>query len=111
MPRVVLILGSPSHQAALGFGNFKDQFLRELHSEIISHDRQEKAGHIVVAPEGITVEDNDILEPEPIRKGGLQRTGAVCPFLVGFGYIIAHPPHQPATHVPCTRKVIRTSHS
>ena len=75
---VMLILGSPSWEAARGFGNFKDQFLQELHSEIMSHDKQEKAGHIVVAPEGMTVEDNDILEPEPIRKGGLQRSGAVC---------------------------------
>ncbi|KAF8320622.1 pre-mRNA splicing factor [Cantharellus anzutake] len=62
--------------AARGFGNFKEQFLLDLHSEITSHDRQEKAGHIVVPPEGMMVEDSDILEPEPIRKGGLQRSDA-----------------------------------
>lgn len=64
--------------AAKTFGKFQDQFLRELHSEILSHARQEESGHIVQPIEGMSVVDTDILEPEPVRKGGLVRPDSVC---------------------------------
>ncbi|KAG5651975.1 hypothetical protein H0H81_006749 [Sphagnurus paluster] len=59
--------------AARAFGKFKDSFLAELHSEILLHAKQEATG---VAPQpvpGITVHDSDVLEPEPVRAGGLMR--------------------------------------
>ncbi|TFK76614.1 P-loop containing nucleoside triphosphate hydrolase protein [Pluteus cervinus] len=62
--------------AAKTFGKFKDSFLAELHAEIISHASQEAAG---VAPQpllGITVQDSDVLQPEPVRQGGLVRKDA-----------------------------------
>lgn len=78
--------------------------MQELHSEIISHDKQERAGHIVVAPEGMTVEDNDILEPEPIRKGGLQRSGVVRSlFRVLFNWIVSHLRSTPTSAIHSVR--------
>ncbi|KAF9513871.1 hypothetical protein BS47DRAFT_1295708 [Hydnum rufescens UP504] len=59
--------------AALTFGKFQEKFLKELHFEILSHARQEDAGHLVQAPAGMTVVDSDILEPDPVRQGGLMR--------------------------------------
>ena len=63
--------------AAKSFGKFKDSFLAELHSEILSHAKQEATGSAVQIVAGITVHDSDILEPEPIRQGGLLRKDAV----------------------------------
>ena len=63
--------------AAQSFGKFKESFLSELYAEIVSHAKQEAPG----APEpvkGITVHDSDMLEPEPVRPGGLMRKDAVC---------------------------------
>ncbi len=68
--------------AAKTFGKFKDSFLAELHAEIISHASQEAAG---VAPQpllGITVQDSDVLQPEPVRQGGLVRKDAVGACLI-----------------------------
>ncbi|KAH9487185.1 Pre-mRNA-splicing factor ATP-dependent RNA helicase PRP16 [Psilocybe cubensis] len=59
--------------AAKTFGKFKDSFLSELHAEILSHAKQEATGVAPHPVEGITVIDSDVLEPEPIRPGGLQR--------------------------------------
>ncbi|KAJ3499894.1 hypothetical protein NLJ89_g10030 [Agrocybe chaxingu] len=58
--------------AARTFGKFKDSFLSELHAEIVSYERQEAAGVPHQPVEGITVHDSDVLEPAPIRPGGLQ---------------------------------------
>ncbi|PAV24377.1 pre-mrna splicing factor [Pyrrhoderma noxium] len=60
-------------QASKGFGKFKDSFLSEIHSEILSHAKQEASGHIPEPVKGITVIDSDVLEPDPIRQGGLVR--------------------------------------
>ncbi|KZV62620.1 P-loop containing nucleoside triphosphate hydrolase protein [Peniophora sp. CONT] len=61
--------------AAKSFGKFQESFLSELYAEIVSHAKQETPG----APEavkGITVHDSDMLEPEPVRPGGLMRKDA-----------------------------------
>lgn len=63
--------------ASKSFGKFKDSFLTELHSEILSHAKQEATGHIAKPVEGITITDSDVLEPEPVREGGLMRRDAV----------------------------------
>jgi pre-mRNA-splicing factor ATP-dependent RNA helicase DHX38/PRP16 len=63
--------------AALTFGKFQEKFLKELHFEILNHARQEDAGHLVQAPAGMTVVDSDILEPDPVRQGGLMRPESV----------------------------------
>ena len=63
--------------AAKSFGKFKDSFLAELHAEISSHIKQEETG---VAPEpvaGIIVHDSEVLEPDPVRAGGLMRKDVV----------------------------------
>lgn len=65
------------HVAAKGFGKFKDSFLAELHDEILSHAKQEANGHVPEPVNGITVIDSDVLEPDPVRQGGLVRKDAV----------------------------------
>ncbi|KAI0935709.1 hypothetical protein AcV5_004052 [Taiwanofungus camphoratus] len=62
--------------AAKAFGNFKDSFLAELHSEISSHAKQEAAGHTPAPVQGIVVHDSEVLEPDPVRQGGLMRKDA-----------------------------------
>ncbi|KAG7090672.1 Pre-mRNA-splicing factor ATP-dependent RNA helicase PRP16 [Marasmius oreades] len=60
-------------KAAASFGKLKDSFLEEIYSEIMSHVKQEETG---IAPQpvaGITVHDSDVLQPEPVRQGGLVR--------------------------------------
>jgi pre-mRNA-splicing factor ATP-dependent RNA helicase DHX38/PRP16 len=62
--------------AAKTFGKFQDSFLSELYAEIQFHVKQEAPG----APEpmqGITVHDADVLEPDPVRPGGLMRKDTV----------------------------------
>ncbi|KAF9448842.1 pre-mRNA splicing factor [Macrolepiota fuliginosa MF-IS2] len=59
--------------AAKSFGKFKDSFLSELHTEILSHDKQAANGTAAQPVQGITVVDSDVLEPPPVRQGGLQR--------------------------------------
>ncbi|KAI0044061.1 P-loop containing nucleoside triphosphate hydrolase protein [Auriscalpium vulgare] len=55
-------------------GKFKDSFLAELYAEIASHLRQEALGLAPPQPvQGISVHDSDVLEPEPVRQGGLMR--------------------------------------
>ncbi|TRM62959.1 hypothetical protein BD626DRAFT_403254 [Schizophyllum amplum] len=56
-----------------GLGKLKDSYLTELHAEILSHAKQEATGVAPQPVQGITVHDSDVLEPEPIRPGGLQR--------------------------------------
>lgn len=63
--------------AASAFGKFKTQFLSELHAEIISHAKNEQAGLPAQPVQGIIVHDSDVLEPDPVRQGGLMRTDAV----------------------------------
>ncbi|KIY51185.1 pre-mRNA splicing factor [Fistulina hepatica ATCC 64428] len=60
-------------KAARAFGKLTDPFLAELYSEILSHAKQQETGHAPQPVPGITVHDSDILEPEPVRPGGLQR--------------------------------------
>ncbi|THH17196.1 hypothetical protein EW146_g3579 [Bondarzewia mesenterica] len=65
-------------KAANSFGKFKDSFLAELYAEISSHVKQEATGHAPQPVQGITVHDSEVLdsevlEPEPIRQGGLMR--------------------------------------
>ncbi|KAH9917373.1 P-loop containing nucleoside triphosphate hydrolase protein [Epithele typhae] len=59
--------------AARTFGKFKDSFLAELHAEILSHEKQEATGKPAQPVQGIVVHDSDVLEPEPVRQGGLMR--------------------------------------
>ncbi|KAJ3788125.1 pre-mRNA splicing factor [Lentinula aff. detonsa] len=59
--------------AAKSFGKFQDSFLAEIHSDILSHAKQEETG---LAPEpvpGIIIHDSDVLQPETVRQGGLVR--------------------------------------
>ncbi|KAI4520084.1 hypothetical protein K525DRAFT_240665 [Schizophyllum commune Loenen D] len=56
-----------------GLGKLKDSYLSELHSEILTHAKQEETGVAPQPMEGITVHDSDVLQPEPMRPGGLQR--------------------------------------
>ncbi|KAG6816272.1 hypothetical protein H0H87_007353 [Tephrocybe sp. NHM501043] len=60
-------------KAARTFGKFKDSFLAEIHSEILVHAKQEATGIVPQPVQGITVHDSDVLEPEPVRPGGLMR--------------------------------------
>jgi pre-mRNA-splicing factor ATP-dependent RNA helicase DHX38/PRP16 len=57
--------------AARAFGKFQDSFLQELHAEVLLHVKQEATGVVPKPVEGITVHDSDVLEPEPVRPGGL----------------------------------------
>ncbi|KAF9040610.1 P-loop containing nucleoside triphosphate hydrolase protein [Panaeolus papilionaceus] len=61
--------------AAKTFGKFQDSFLSELYAEILSHSKQEATGRGPQPVQGITVVDSEILEPEPVRPGGLQVPG------------------------------------
>ncbi|KAL4254518.1 RNA helicase [Abortiporus biennis] len=65
--------------AARSFGKFQDSFLAEIHAEITTHNNQETAGHVPEAPQGIQgiiVHDSEVLEPDPVRAGGLVRQDA-----------------------------------
>jgi len=57
-------------------------FLVEIHGEILSHVNQEAMGNLLQPTHGITVQDTDVLQPEPIRQGGLVRKDAVRPVSV-----------------------------
>jgi pre-mRNA-splicing factor ATP-dependent RNA helicase DHX38/PRP16 len=63
--------------AAKTFGLTRDSFLNELHVEISSHSKQEAAGLVPQPVHGIAVHDSEVLEPEPVRQGGLMRKDAV----------------------------------
>ena len=52
-------------------------FLTELHDDIVTHLKQETTGVVPKPIAGIVVHDSDVLEPEPIRKGGLVRSDTV----------------------------------
>ncbi|PVF97099.1 putative PRP16-RNA-dependent ATPase [Serendipita vermifera] len=58
-------------QAASTFGKFQEKFLSELHDDILAHTRQNTENPNQIP--GFNVIDSDVLEPEPIRKGGLVR--------------------------------------
>ncbi|KAJ7773015.1 P-loop containing nucleoside triphosphate hydrolase protein [Mycena metata] len=60
-------------KAARAFGKFQENFLAELHADILQHAKQEATGIVPQPVEGITVHDSDVLEPEPARPGGLMR--------------------------------------
>ncbi|EJF55621.1 P-loop containing nucleoside triphosphate hydrolase protein [Dichomitus squalens LYAD-421 SS1] len=63
-------------EAAKSFGKFKPSFLAELHAEILSHEKQQATGQPQLPVQGIVVHDSDVLEPEPVRQGGLMRKDA-----------------------------------
>lgn len=63
--------------AAQTFGKFKDSFLKEVYDEVQSHAKQEASGLAPQPVEGITVHDSEVLEPEPVRAGGLMRKDTV----------------------------------
>ena len=71
--------------AAKSFGKFSDPFLIEIHGEILSHVNQEAMGHLLQPSHGIVVQDTDVLQPEPIRQGGLVRKDVVRPFRKHLG--------------------------
>ncbi|ETW78300.1 hypothetical protein HETIRDRAFT_479463 [Heterobasidion irregulare TC 32-1] len=56
-----------------GFLKGQDSFLAELYAEIAAHAAQEASGHVPQPVQGITVHDSEVLEPEPVRQGGLMR--------------------------------------
>ncbi|KAG2023687.1 pre-mRNA splicing factor [Coprinopsis cinerea AmutBmut pab1-1] len=60
-------------KAARAFGKFQDSFLFELYTEIRTHIKEETTGVSAQPVPGITVHDSDVLEPAPVRPGGLQR--------------------------------------
>ncbi|KAI0726050.1 P-loop containing nucleoside triphosphate hydrolase protein [Fomitopsis betulina] len=66
--------------AAKTFGKFNDSFLAEIHSEVAVHAKLEESGHIPQPIQGIIVHDSDVLEPDPVRQGGLMRKEAVHTF-------------------------------
>ncbi|EKM60346.1 uncharacterized protein PHACADRAFT_83024 [Phanerochaete carnosa HHB-10118-sp] len=62
--------------AAKSFGKFRDSFLAEIHTEITSHEKQESSGLASQPVQGIVVHDSEVLEPDPVRAGGLVRQDA-----------------------------------
>ena len=94
------------------FGKFKESFLAEVHAEILSHVNQEASSRALQPVEGITLHDSEVLEPEPVREGGLIRKGTVC---IDCGEISVHSPivifNLVEAHFPATCKTNRTSHS
>lgn len=75
-------------KAAKTFGKFNSSFLEELHAEILSHAKQEASGIAPQPVEGITVHDSEVLEPEPVRAGGLMRNETVCHSYAAFSHYI-----------------------
>lgn len=63
--------------AAKSFGKFSDPFLVEVHGEILSHVNKEATVNFLQPSHGIVVQDSDVLQPEPIRQGGLVRKDIV----------------------------------
>jgi hypothetical protein len=63
--------------AARSFGKFQDSFLTEVHAEIASHINQEATEQKLKPAHGITIQDSDVLQPDPVRVGGLVRKDAV----------------------------------
>ncbi|TEB26322.1 pre-mRNA splicing factor [Coprinellus micaceus] len=62
-------------KAVKSFGKFQDSFLFELYSEIRTHIKEEATGVSSQPVPGIMVHDSDVLQPERVRVGGLQRPG------------------------------------
>jgi len=48
-----------------------------MYAEILSYENQQASSHALQPVEGITVHDSEVLEPEPIREGGLMRKDTV----------------------------------
>jgi hypothetical protein len=63
--------------AAKSFGRFSDPFLVEIYGEILSHVNEEATENFLQPSHGIVVQDSDVLQPEPIRQGGLVRKDVV----------------------------------
>jgi len=63
---------------AKSFGSFQENFLIQVHEDILAHERQTKSGHVPQPVVGMNIMDSDVLEPEPMRKGGLIRPEKVC---------------------------------
>lgn len=51
--------------------------MTELHTEILSHESQVTNGVTPQPIPGIIVTESDVLEPPPVRQGGLQRLDSV----------------------------------
>lgn len=66
-----------SFVAAKSFGRFSDPFLVEVHGEILSYVNKEATENFLQPGHGIVVQDSDVLQPEPIRQGGLVRKDVV----------------------------------
>ncbi|KAG8907474.1 DEAH-box RNA helicase prp16 [Tulasnella sp. 403] len=63
-------------KAAKSFGKFQDNFLSDIHGQVITHAQQEPSASTAGGPRpvfGITVHDSEVLEAEPVRQGGLMR--------------------------------------
>lgn len=97
--------------AARTFGKFKDSFLAELHSEILSHAKQEASGLVPRPVEGITVHDSEVLEPDPIREGGLMRRDTVCNYSYATSFDGVLTCGLAATYLPSTCETNRASNS
>jgi len=63
--------------AAKSFGKFQDSFLTELHTEILSHAKQEAADLAPQPIQGIVAHETDILVPEPVHPVLFQRSDNV----------------------------------
>jgi len=89
--------------AARSFGKFKDLFLLELHAEILSHEKQVENGTVPQPVQGITVVDSDVLQPPPVRQGGLQRLDTVRMLLCISTYMTQ------SSLAPHVQKTIKTT--
>jgi hypothetical protein len=96
--------------AARAFGKFQDSFLAELHSEILSHEKREATGAPPTVA-GIVVHDSDVLEPDPVRQGGLVRPDKVHSMRLLFTSLAHVIFFVPATRLPTTCATDRTTDS
>jgi pre-mRNA-splicing factor ATP-dependent RNA helicase DHX38/PRP16 len=79
-----MVCWTRSFAAAKSFGRFSDTFLGEIHGEILSRVNQEAMGNLLQPSHGIVVQDTDVLQPEPVRQGGLMRKDVVRLALVNL---------------------------
>jgi hypothetical protein len=84
--RILEVVNCAPFVAAKSFGRFSDTFLVEIHGEILSHVNQEAMGNLLQPSHGIVIQDTDVLQPEPIRQGGLVRRDVVRLALVNYQY-------------------------
>ena len=75
----------------------------ELHAEILSHEKQVENGTVPQPVQGITVVDSDVLQPPPVRQGGLQRLDTVRMLLCISTYMTQ------SSLAPHVQKTIKTT--